>query len=136
MSEILKALDTAIVPFLVKYFNKLFSSGPYPTEWTKAIRVSLYKKGDINNVDNYRGISLLNVLSKIFTYIVNRRLTTWAESNNVISDAQAGFRTQYSTEDHIFTLYACVEKNMNCGGKIYVTYTIFLQGIRLSATSL
>ena len=93
MSEILKALDTAIVPFLVKYFNKLFSSGLYPTEWTKAIIVPLHKKGDINNVDNYRGISLLNVLSKIFTYIVNRRLTTWAESNNVISDAQAGFRT-------------------------------------------
>ena len=55
MSEILKALDTAIVPFLVKYFHKLFSSGLYPTEWTKAIIVSLYKKGDINNVDNYRG---------------------------------------------------------------------------------
>ena len=85
MSEILKALDTAIVPFLVKYFNELFSSGP--TEWTKAIIVPLHKKGDINNVDNNRGISLLNVLSKIFTYIVNRRLTTWAESNNVISDA-------------------------------------------------
>ena len=50
--------------------------------------------GDIDNVDNYRGVSLLNVLSKIFTYIVNRRLTTWAESNNVIYDAQAGFRTQ------------------------------------------
>ncbi|WP_419587469.1 RNA-directed DNA polymerase, partial [Thiolapillus sp.] len=125
MSEILKALDTAIVPFLVKYFNKLFSSGLYPTEWTKAIIVPLHKKGDINNVDNYRGISLLNVLSKIFTYIVNRRLTTWAESNNVISDAQAGFRTQYSTVDHIFTLYACVEKYMSCGGKFYVAYIDF-----------
>ena len=78
MSEILAALDTAVVPFLVKYFNKLFSSGLNPTEWTKAIIVPLHKKGDINNVDNYRGISLLNVLSKIFTYIVNRRLTTLA----------------------------------------------------------
>ena len=65
MSEILKALDTAIVPFLVKYFNELFSYGP--TEWTKAIIVPLHKKGDINNVDNYRGISLLNILSNIFT---------------------------------------------------------------------
>ena len=83
------------------------------------------KKGDINNVDNYRGIYLLNVLSKIFTDIVNRRLTTGVESNNVISDAQAGFRTQYPTVDHIFTLYACVEKYMNCGGKFYVAYIDF-----------
>ena len=37
MGEILKALDTSLVPFLVKYFNKLFSSGLYPTEWTKAM---------------------------------------------------------------------------------------------------
>ena len=44
MSEILKALDTAIVPFLVKCFNKLFSSGLYPTEWTKAIIVPLHEK--------------------------------------------------------------------------------------------
>ena len=78
MSEILKALDTAIVPLLVKYF-KLFSFGLYPTEWTRAIIVPLHMIGDIDNVDNYRGVSLLNVLSKICTYIVNRRLTTWAE---------------------------------------------------------
>ena len=87
MSEILKALDTAIVPFLVKYFNKLFSSSLYPTKRTKVITVPLHTTGAINNVDNYRGISLINVLSKIFTYIVNRRLTTWAESNHVTSDA-------------------------------------------------
>ena len=70
MSEILKALDTAIVPFLVKYFNKLFSSGLNPTEWTKAIIVPLYKTGDINNVDKHRG--------NIFTYIVSRRFTILA----------------------------------------------------------
>ena len=82
INEILKALDTAITPFLVKYFNKLFSSGSYTIEWTKDIIVPLHKKGVINDVDNYRGISLLNVLSKVlskvFTHIVNRRLTGWA----------------------------------------------------------
>ena len=77
----------------MNYFNKLFSSGSYTIEWTKAIIVPLHKKFDINDVDNYRGISLLNVLSKVFTHTVNRRLTEWVESNNVISDAQAGFRT-------------------------------------------
>ena len=76
MGEILKALDTSLLPFLMKYFNKLFSFGLYPTEWTKAIIVPLHKKADINKVDNYKGISLPNVLSKVFTYIVNRRLTT------------------------------------------------------------
>ena len=76
-NEILKAHDTAVTPSLVKYVNKLFSSGSYTIEWTKAIIVPLHKKFDINDVDNYRGISLLNVLSKVFTHIVNGRLTEY-----------------------------------------------------------
>ena len=125
INEIFKALHTVITPFLVKYFNKLFSSGSYPKEWTKAIIVPLHKKGDINDVDNYRGIPLLNVMSKVFTHIVNRGLTDWAELNTVISDAQAGFRTQYSTMDHILTLYACVQEYMNRGATFYVAYIDF-----------
>ena len=128
INEILKAImafvtETLLLPpCLVKYFNKLFSSGSYPVEWTKAIIVPFHKKSYINDVDNYRGISLLNVLNKVFTHIVNRSLTDWAESNTVISDAQTVFRTQHSTMDHIFTLYTCVQKYMNRGDKFYVAY--------------
>ena len=55
-------------------------------------------------MDNYRGISLLNVLGKVFTFILNKRFTEWTDSNGVSSDAQDGFRKTYSTTDHIFTL--------------------------------
>ena len=52
MTEIVKALDTAITPCLVNYFHKLFSSGSYPIDWTNSKIVPLHKKGDINDVDN------------------------------------------------------------------------------------
>ena len=68
IGEILKAAES-MVPFLVKYFNKLFKEGSFPIEWTKAIIVPLHKKGDPNDMDNYRGISLLSALSKVFTFI-------------------------------------------------------------------
>ena len=71
IGEILKAAEESIVPFLVKYFNKLFKEGSFPTEWTKAIIVPLHKKGDPNDMDNYTGISLLSVLGKVFTFILN-----------------------------------------------------------------
>ena len=61
IGEILKAAEDSLVPFLVKYFNKLFKEGSSPNECTKAITVPLHKKGDPNNTDNYRGISLLSV---------------------------------------------------------------------------
>ncbi len=76
-------------------------------------------------MDNYRGISLLSVLGKVFTFILNKRLTEWTDSNDVLSDAQAGFRKTYSTTDHIFTLYACIEKYMLRNGKFYVAYVDF-----------
>ena len=69
IGEILKAAEESIVPFLVKYFNKLFKEGSFPIEWTKAIIVPLRKKGDPNDMDNYRGISLLSVLGSLHVYI-------------------------------------------------------------------
>ena len=80
-----------------------------PEEWSKAIIIPLHKKGDKNNPDNYRGISLLSILSKVFTHIINSRLTHWTERNSVLNDAQAGFRKGRSTIDHMFTLYAAIE---------------------------
>ena len=101
IGEILKAAEESIVPFLDKYFNKLFKEGSFPTEGTKASTSARYpiKKGDPNDMDNYRGISLLSVLGKVFTFILNKHLTEWTDSNDVLSDAQAGFRKTYSTTD-------------------------------------
>ena len=75
IAEALKAAEQEIAPFLTRYFNVLFSSSQFPSEWTKAIIIPLHKKGDVNNPDNYRGISLLSVVSKVYTHIINSRLT-------------------------------------------------------------
>ncbi|GFR82966.1 retrovirus-related Pol polyprotein LINE-1 [Elysia marginata] len=47
--------------YLTALFNTIFESGTYPEEWTKCAIFPLHKEGDINNVNNYRDISLLNV---------------------------------------------------------------------------
>ena len=80
-------------------------------------------------MDNYRGISLLSVLGKVSTFILNKHLTEWADSNAVLSDAQAGFRKTYSTTDHIFTLYACTEKYVLRNGKFHVAYVDFSKAL-------
>ena len=98
IGEILKAAEDSLVPFLVKYFNNLLKEGSFPVEWTKAIIVPLHKKGDPNDIDNYRVIALLSVLGKVFTFILNKLLTEWTDSNDVLSDAQTGFRKTYSKQ--------------------------------------
>ena len=98
----LKVAGETAVQFLTKLFNVLFDQGVYPEEWSKAIIVLIFKKGKENITDNYRGISLLSLVSKCYTSVLNKRLVTWAEQN--------GFREGYSTTDHIFTLNAIIVK--------------------------
>ena len=125
LAELLKISQNEIISFLVKLFNVLLNGGKYPTEWTKAIIMPLHKKGDKENPDNYRGISLLSILSKVFTGVINKRLNRWAEENNILSEVQAGFRKGRSTVDHIFTLNALIEKQFSRNMKLYVAFIDF-----------
>ena len=125
IAELLKHTRQEIIPYLKKLFNALFSREIFPEQWTRSIIVPLHKKGDANCPNNYRGISLLNILSKVYTHILNKRLTVWAEKHGKLLEAQAGFRKGRSTIDHIFTLNAAVEKQFNTRSKLYVAFIDF-----------
>ena len=84
--------------------------------------MTIHKKGDMNNPDNYRGIALTSVVSKVYIHILNRRLTNWAEREDKLLEEQAGFRSGYSTVDHICTLYALVQKYLMKNSKLYVAF--------------
>ena len=51
---------------------------------------SLHKRGDITDPNNYRGITLISCYAKLFTSILNGRLTQWAETNVILTLAQFG----------------------------------------------
>jgi hypothetical protein len=126
LAEMIKTGGAEVTSFLVKFFNHVFDSGIYPTEWSKAIVVPLHKKGNPDVPDNYRGISLISVLCKCYTYILNRRLYSWLEHNSKIEENQAGFRRDYSTVDHIYTLYSVIQKHLNMKKrKMYVAFVDF-----------
>ena len=86
-------------------FNTVLETGIIPTDWTIGIIKPLYKnKGDINYVNNYRGITLLSCLGKLFTSVLNTRLYSYLTTENIIGSEQVGFRPKHSTLDHIFAL--------------------------------
>ena len=60
--------------------------------------VPLYKKDDDSNLSNYRPISLLPSISKIFEKVLLEQLTTYLDNNNLIDNHQYGFRKRHSTE--------------------------------------
>ena len=83
------------------------------------------------------GITLVSCFSKIFTGVLNNRLTQWAESNNVLSDSQFGFRKGRSTTDAIFVLNGIIQKILNEKGRLFCAFvdlkkafdSIYLNGL-------
>ena len=90
-------------------FNVILNTGNFPVAWTKGILVPLYKKGDKSDVKKYRDITLLSNFAKLFTCVLNQRISKWCEENNTISDAQFGFRKGRSTEGAVFVLHTIIE---------------------------
>ena len=87
---------------------------PPPTRAAIGLIVPIYKrKGNKNDPNNYRGITLLSCLGKFFNSILNNRLKK--VSDLLLLENQAGFRPGYSTFDHAFTLYTIINlyKRMN-----------------------
>ena len=93
-------------------------------EWLQGIICPTYKKGERTVRSNYRPITLLNITYKIFTIILNDRLSRIVESK--LSDVQSGFRPNRSTLDNVFivrqTFEKCYEYNIDFHN-MFIDYT-------------
>jgi hypothetical protein len=110
---------------LHKIFNHILNVGCFPETWTDGLIIPLHKKGDINVATNYHGITLLSTFSKLFTRVINNRLSKWADSNGFIIEAQAGFRKTYSTADNIFVLHTLISHVVNNRRKLFCAFIDF-----------
>jgi hypothetical protein len=84
--------------------NKSILSGTFPTRLKYSIVKPLFKKGDSNNVANYRPISLLTSFSKVFEKIIYYRLLQHIENNNILVEEQFGFRNSSSKDKASYKL--------------------------------
>ena len=125
LNEFFTTARDFITPYLVVIFNAIFNSGIFPEAWTTGLLVPLHKKGSIHSTDNYRGITLLSVLGKIFTRVLNNRLTKWAEDYGIYVEAQGGFRQGRGTTDNIFILYNIINTSINSGKTLYTAFIDF-----------
>jgi hypothetical protein len=94
---VLKHCASTICPPLTHILNKSFSAGSFPEQLKIAKVTPVYKKGDRSDPDNYRPISILPVLSKVFERHVYSILMEYLERNSILSESQFGFRKGRST---------------------------------------
>ena len=116
---------TELIPVLLVLFNKIFEIGHFPEGWSEGYIIPLHKKGSINNPENYRGITLLSTLGKLFSRVLNNRLSSWAENYSVYIESQTGFRKNMGTVDNIFVLHGLITHMLNAGKKLYCGFIDF-----------
>ena len=106
--ETLKAGGASLDQQLASLYTKCLKENKIPKSWKSSKMVLIHKKGDNKDLKNYRPISLLSNIYKVFTKILTLRLTRVLDENQPIE--QAGFRSGYSTIDHIHTVNQLKEK--------------------------
>ena len=110
LNEYLKSTKSVMLPIYTNLFNIILDTGMIPKCWTEGYNIPIFKgKGTQTTTENYRPITILSCLGKLFTSVLNERLTKCVEHNAIMEENQAGFRKEHSTIDHIFVLNTLTE---------------------------
>jgi hypothetical protein len=107
-------------------------SGIYPELWTRSCIAPLHKKGDFDDVNNYRGTSIVSCFGKPFTSVLNSTILEWDNEHNVLTDAQFGFRPEFSTLDATFVLQSLINKTFKNKKLLYCCFVDFQRRLTLS----
>ena len=119
--ECLKSGGVNIILWMVRLMNLCFHAGKVPEDWTNACIVPLYKgKGDMRECSNYRGISLLSVVGKVYGKVLVKRIREGTD--DVICEEQAGFRKGRGCVDQISAVRQLCEKFLAKGKEVFLAF--------------
>ena len=111
-----------MLPIYTTIFNLVFDGGVIPESWSIGVINPIFKnKGNRKDPANYRSITLVSCFGKVFTSILNNRLTLFSDEIHLISPSQAGFRKGHSTCDNIFILHSLINWYLSKKKKLFCT---------------
>ena len=119
-SRLLKDTACQIAPSLTQIFNKSLCLGEIPDEWKLANIVPIHKKGDKSQVENYRPISLLSLVSKVLERCVLRNIRDHLQQ--LINDSQHGFTPGKSCTTQLLEVLDYIGSLLDSGKQIDVVY--------------
>ena len=104
VTRILKCCSPIVDEYIAIAFNKCILEKTYPTCFKVAKVIPLHKKGDKSDPANYRPISLLSSLGKLFEKLLHKRMVKFCEKEKILTSTQYGFRSKRSCVDAISTV--------------------------------
>ncbi|XP_013401097.1 uncharacterized protein LOC106166982 [Lingula anatina] len=122
-AEMLKADVGMATNLLTDLFSTIWEKDTIPDDWTKGLIVKLPKKGNLHECDNWRGITLLSIPSKIFCRVLLKRIDRAIDSR--LREEQAGFQKGRGCIDQIYALRNIIEQCLEWNTPLYINFVDF-----------
>jgi hypothetical protein len=106
-------------------FNICIKYEQIPDAWKKSVTVLIYKKGDPNDINNWRPIAILRTIYKLFAGVLAKRITTWLDNYAVLAPAQKGFLPHNGVFEHNYTLRRMFDKARTEKGEFITAWIDF-----------
>ena len=100
---------------LTHIINLSLSQGIFPSDMKRARVIPLFKKSSRSDVGNYRPVSILSAISKVFEHLVYEQVEEYLVRQNLLYEHQSGFRAAYSTETYLVHLFDYIRQNFDEG---------------------
>ena len=104
-------------------FNRSLSEGSFPCVWKTASIIPIHKTGNIHNIENYRGISTLSCLPKVFERLVHDAV--YPLVHNIIDPNQHGFVKKRSTTTNLMAYVSSLVESLDNRKQIDAVYVDF-----------
>ena len=103
-------------------FENILETGIFPDQWKEANVTPVHKKNDKQIISNYRPISLLPILAKVFEKIIFTNLFKYLKVNNLITENQSGFQSGDSCTNQLLSLVHEIHESFDCGLEVRSVY--------------
>ena len=113
--KLLKRLESVLTKPLTLIINQSLKTGIFPNKLKLGKVIPVHKKDDIHQMENYRPISLLPSISKVFEKVVHHQIYLYFSRNNYLCSSQYGFRKHHSTEHAVLEIADRISSELDKG---------------------
>ena len=122
VNEALKEAPDSFVNRLTVLFNRVKDQSQVPRSWRRGRVTLVHKKGAMDDVGNYRPITVLTAMNATYSKLLNARLTEVVERHRLLGEVQNGFRKGRSGSDSAFVLNTVLWKSLAKRKKVHISF--------------
>ena len=124
-AEFIKSYKSILSPDITNILNYIGGARNFPTAWAEGLRSVVFKAGPRLDADDYRGITVLPIMEKIFEIIVYHRFSFVNEAYNTMDRYNGGFLAGSRTSDNICILQGLIQRQLCIGSNLIVCFVDF-----------